>query len=25
VYPMVPAGLTNDAIIVDPSQGEGGR
>jgi acetolactate synthase-1/2/3 large subunit len=25
VYPMVPAGLANDAIIVDPSQGEGGR
>jgi acetolactate synthase I/II/III large subunit len=25
VYPMVPAGLTNDDIIVDPSQGEGGR
>jgi acetolactate synthase I/II/III large subunit len=25
VYPMVPAGLDNDQIIVDPSQGEGGR
>jgi acetolactate synthase-1/2/3 large subunit len=25
VYPMVPAGAANDAIIVDPSQGEGGR
>jgi acetolactate synthase I/II/III large subunit len=25
VYPMVPAGLSNDAIIVDPSQGEGGH
>jgi acetolactate synthase-1/2/3 large subunit len=25
VYPMVPVGHTNDAIIVDPSQGEGGR
>ncbi|HEY3139774.1 MAG TPA: biosynthetic-type acetolactate synthase large subunit [Acidimicrobiales bacterium] len=25
VYPMVPAGKGNDAIIVDPSQGEGGR
>ena len=25
VYPMVPSGQTNDAIIVDPSQGEGGR
>ena len=25
VYPMVAAGSTNDAIIVDPSQGEGGR
>jgi acetolactate synthase-1/2/3 large subunit len=25
VYPMVPAGLSNDEIIVDPSQGEGGR
>ncbi|MGH9229031.1 MAG: biosynthetic-type acetolactate synthase large subunit [Acidimicrobiales bacterium] len=25
VYPMVPAGKTNDDIIVDPSQGEGGR
>jgi acetolactate synthase-1/2/3 large subunit len=25
VYPMVPAGAGNDQIIVDPSQGEGGR
>ncbi len=25
VYPMVPAGGPNDAIILDPSQGEGGR
>ncbi|MGH9104179.1 MAG: thiamine pyrophosphate-dependent enzyme, partial [Acidimicrobiales bacterium] len=25
VYPMVPAGGSNDHIIVDPSQGEGGR
>ena len=25
VYPMVPAGQSNDAIIVDPTQGEGGR
>ncbi|MGH9186996.1 MAG: thiamine pyrophosphate-dependent enzyme, partial [Acidimicrobiales bacterium] len=25
VYPMVPAGASNDDIIVDPSQGEGGR
>ncbi|HEX8804691.1 MAG TPA: biosynthetic-type acetolactate synthase large subunit [Acidimicrobiales bacterium] len=25
VYPMVPSGATNDDIIVDPSQGEGGR
>jgi acetolactate synthase-1/2/3 large subunit len=25
VYPMVPAGATNDEIVVDPSQGEGGR
>ena len=25
VYPMVPAGLSNDDIVVDPSQGEGGR
>ena len=25
VYPMVPAGLTNDQIVVDPIQGEGGR
>jgi acetolactate synthase-1/2/3 large subunit len=25
VYPMVPAGLTNDDVLVDPSQGEGGR
>jgi acetolactate synthase-1/2/3 large subunit len=25
VYPMVPAGQANSAIIVDPSQGEGGR
>jgi acetolactate synthase-1/2/3 large subunit len=25
VYPMVPSGLTNDQIVVDPSQGEGGR
>ncbi len=25
VYPMVPAGGSNDEIIVDPSQGEGGR
>ena len=25
VYPMVPAGGSNDDIIVDPSQGEGGR
>jgi acetolactate synthase I/II/III large subunit len=25
VFPMVPAGLSNDQIVVDPSQGEGGR
>ncbi len=25
VYPMVPAGLSNDEIVVDPSQGEGGH
>jgi len=25
VYPMVPAGMTNDNVVVDPSQGEGGR
>jgi acetolactate synthase-1/2/3 large subunit len=25
VYPMVPAGMSNDDILVDPSQGEGGR
>jgi acetolactate synthase I/II/III large subunit len=25
VYPMVPAGASNDDIVVDPSQGEGGR
>jgi len=25
VYPMVPAGASNDDVIVDPSQGEGGR
>jgi acetolactate synthase-1/2/3 large subunit len=25
VYPMVPSGKSNDDIIVDPSQGEGGR
>jgi acetolactate synthase-1/2/3 large subunit len=25
VYPMVPAGLSNDQIVIDPSQGEGGR
>jgi acetolactate synthase-1/2/3 large subunit len=25
VYPMVPAGATNDDVIVDPSQGQGGR
>ena len=25
VFPMVPAGLSNDAIVVDPSLGEGGR
>jgi acetolactate synthase I/II/III large subunit len=25
VYPMVPAGLTNDQIVTDPSQGEGGH
>lgn len=25
VYPMVPAGKTNDDVLVDPSQGEGGR
>ena len=25
VYPMVPAGLSNDQIVVDPSQGEGGH
>ena len=25
VYPMVPAGKTNDDIIVDPAHGEGGR
>ena len=24
VYPMVPSGLTNDEIVTDPSQGEGG-
>jgi len=25
VYPMVPAGGSNDNIILGPSQGEGGR
>jgi acetolactate synthase-1/2/3 large subunit len=25
VYPMVAAGASNDDIVVDPSQGEGGR
>src|SRR5438067_3913128 len=25
VYPMVPAGASNDDIVVDPTQGEGGR
>jgi len=25
VYPMVPAGLSNDEIVVDPSQGDGGH
>jgi acetolactate synthase I/II/III large subunit len=25
VYPMVPAGATNDEIVVDPAHGEGGR
>jgi acetolactate synthase-1/2/3 large subunit len=25
VFPMVPAGLSNDSIVVDPSLGEGGR
>jgi acetolactate synthase-1/2/3 large subunit len=25
VYPMVPAGSSNDDIVIDPSQGEGGR
>ena len=25
VYPMVPSGLTNDQIVTDPSQGEGGH
>ncbi len=25
VYPMVPAGMTNTEVLVDPSQGEGGR
>jgi acetolactate synthase I/II/III large subunit len=25
VYPMVPAGLSNDQIVTDPSQGEGGK
>jgi acetolactate synthase-1/2/3 large subunit len=25
VFPMVPAGLSNSDIVVDPSQGEGGR
>jgi acetolactate synthase-1/2/3 large subunit len=25
VYPMVPAGATNDDVIVDPAHGEGGR
>jgi acetolactate synthase-1/2/3 large subunit len=25
VYPMVPAGQSNSSIVVDPSQGEGGR
>jgi acetolactate synthase I/II/III large subunit len=25
VYPMVPSGLTNDEIVTDPSQGEGGH
>jgi acetolactate synthase-1/2/3 large subunit len=25
VYPMVPAGKTNDDVLVDPSQGQGGR
>nr|MBO2503061.1 acetolactate synthase large subunit [Thermoanaerobacterales bacterium] len=25
VYPMVPAGMSNDDIVVDPAHGEGGR
>jgi acetolactate synthase-1/2/3 large subunit len=25
VYPMVPSGLSNDEIVVDPTQGDGGR
>jgi acetolactate synthase-1/2/3 large subunit len=25
VYPMVPAGMTNSQVVVDPSQGEGGH
>ena len=25
VYPMVPSGLSNDQIVTDPSQGEGGH
>jgi hypothetical protein len=25
VYPMVPAGGSNDDIILDPAHGEGGR
>jgi len=25
VYPMVPAGLTNDQIVTGPAQGEGGH
>jgi acetolactate synthase I/II/III large subunit len=25
VFPMVPSGLSNDEIVVDPTQGEGGH
>jgi acetolactate synthase-1/2/3 large subunit len=25
VYPMVPAGMTNSQVVVDPSQGDGGH
>jgi hypothetical protein len=25
VYPMVPSGQSNDQIVTDPSQGEGGH